>query len=95
MRRAAKRDDNEPEIIEALEKAGCSVSQIDSEKGVPDLVVGRAGKNYLLEVKDGNKPPSKRKLKPNQVEWHEDWRGQKAIVKNVNEALIAVGVING
>jgi len=44
----------------------------------------------VLEVKDGNKPPSERKLTPDQVKWHESWRGQKAIVMSVEESLSVV-----
>lgn len=92
MRRAAKRDANEQPIIEALETCGCSVSQINSDDGITDLVVGRAGVNYLLEVKDGSKPKSAQKLTPPQEVWHAGWKGQKAIVRNVTEALVAVGL---
>lgn len=55
MRRAAKRDANEPEIVAALRAAGYWVAQI-SHKGFPDLVVGRKGRSFvcLMEVKDGN-----------------------------------------
>jgi len=89
MRRAAKRDDNEREIIEALRCAGASVHPIN-DKGAPDLLVGYAGRNYLMEVKDGKKPPSKRQLTPDQVCWHEKWLGTVFIVNNVEEALNAL-----
>lgn len=92
MRRSARRDENEKEIVAALRKVGCSVSFINSDDGVPDLVVGRSGLNYLLEVKDGSKPPGKQKLKPNQLEWHANWKGQKAIVRTIAEAFVAVGL---
>jgi len=51
LRRAAKRDANERGIIDALERAGCQVWQL-SQRGLPDLLVVRAGVIYLLEVKD-------------------------------------------
>jgi hypothetical protein len=59
---------------------------------VPDLLIGWRGKNLLVEVKDGSKPPSDRKLTPDQVKWHEAWRGQVCVVKSVQEALEAIGV---
>ena len=49
---AAKRDANEREIIDALEKAGCQVWQVN-HAGLPDLYVMRAGKGYWLECKSG------------------------------------------
>ncbi|WP_386681891.1 hypothetical protein [Loktanella sp. R86503] len=94
MRYAAKVDDNQPEIIEALRKAGCSVTPThQAGKGFPDLAVGRQGRTYLLEIKDGSKIPSKQKLTDDQVRWHGAWLGHKAVVRNVGEALEAVGII--
>lgn len=94
MRRAAKVDDNQGEIVAALRAAGCSVTSLASVgRGCPDLVVGRAGVTYLLEVKDGKKPLSKRRLTPDEKAWHESWRGQVAVVESVQEALTAVGMM--
>ena len=93
MRRAAKIDRNQPEIVAALRKAGCTVESLAAVgNGVTDLLVGRANTNYLLEVKDGERPPSERKLTKDQEKWHAAWRGHKAIVNNVQEALEAVGL---
>lgn len=60
--------------------------------GCTDLAVGFRGVNYMIEVKDGSKPPSARKLTPDQVDWHGEWRGQVCVVKSVQEALEAIGV---
>jgi hypothetical protein len=56
-------------------------------RGVPDLLVGFRGQNFLLELKDGSKRPSERKLTDDQQEWHQQWRGQVAVVESVDEAL--------
>ena len=94
MRRAAKVDDNQGEIVAALRAAGCSVTSLASVgRGCPDLVVGRAGVTYLLEVKDGRKPPSKRRLTPDEKAWHGAWRGQVAVVESVQDAFKAVGMM--
>lgn len=93
MRRASKVDDNQREIVSALRLAGVSVQLLHAVGGgCPDLLCGYRGKCYTLEVKDGAKPPSKRRLTPDQVEWHESWRGQVAVVHSVSEAFAAVGV---
>lgn len=86
MRRAARRDGNESEIIEALQAVGCSVLQLDEI----DLVVGWRGRNFLLEVK---MPKRRRKLRPIQERLSFDWRGQYSIVTSVDEALAAVGAL--
>ena len=93
VRRAAKIDTNQTAIVAALRKAGASVQPLHQVgAGCPDLLVGIRGANWLLEVKDGAKPPSKRALTPDQIEWHEAWRGQVVVVKNVREAFSAVGL---
>ena len=86
MRRAAKVDANQPEIVEAFRKLGASVQPLHSVgKGCPDLMVGYRGRCYAVEVKDGSKPPSARKLTPDQVAWHEAWRGHVCIVESVDD----------
>lgn len=84
-RTAAKRDSNEPAIVQALTTAGCTVVRL-SAKGCPDLLVGLDGVNYLIEVKE-----PKGKLTDDQIDFHEDWRGQVAIVRTIEEALEVVG----
>jgi Holliday junction resolvase len=85
VRRAARRDTNEPEIIEALRAVGATVQSLD-ERGVPDLVVGFRGVSYLIEVKT-----AKGKLTRDQVAWHAGWKGQVAVVRTVEEALAVIG----
>jgi Holliday junction resolvase len=88
MRKAAKIDANQIEVVIALRKAGASVQSLAATgKGVPDLLVGYRGINYLMEVKDGNKMLSKQKLTIDQEHWHSLWRGSVHIVKSVDEAL--------
>jgi Holliday junction resolvase len=95
MRRAAV-DANQSAIVAALRKAGCSVTPThQAGKGFPDLAVGHRGRTYLIEVKDGDKAPSRRKLTDDQVRWHGQWLGHKAVVCNVSEALEAVGIVAG
>ena len=86
MRQAAKRDKNEELIVYALLAGGCSVTRL-SQKGVPDLLVGRQGVNYLLEVKD-----AKGTLTGDQLDWSATWCGQASIVRTPEEALEAVGL---
>ena len=80
-------DENQLEIVKALERIGCDVCEI----GWPlDLLVGYRKRNWLLEVKDPNKEPARRALTDDQVEFFKLWRGQKAKVETVDEALAVV-----
>lgn len=91
MRRAAKVDGNHIEIMQALQGCGYSVQSLASVGlGCPDLLVGRNGCNWLLEIKDPAQKPSDRELTKDQKRWHAMWRGQKAVVETVEQALAVV-----
>jgi hypothetical protein len=72
-RRAAKRDDNEPECIKAALELGASVDPLSS-KGIPDLLVGFRLETHLLEVKAKGG-----KLTPAQVAFRKRWRGRPPV----------------
>ena len=82
--RAAKVDKNQAEIVDVFRKFGFSVQCLHAVGGgVPDLLIGRGGVNLLVEVKDGGKA----KLTGNQMRWHDEWRGQVRIVRNVYDVI--------
>ena len=88
MRNAARVDANQPAIVAALTAIGCTVLHLHQlGKGAPDILVGFRGENWLFEIKDGSKPPSKRRLTPDEVDFHHDWRGQVGIVTSVEQAI--------
>lgn len=94
MRRAAKIDANQPEIVKALRQMGCTVQPLHTVgDGCPDLLVGAFGVTLLIEVKDGTKPPSARKLTSDQEIWHRAWTGGPlVIVTDIEGAIRAVNV---
>lgn len=85
MRYAKRRDENEPEIIEALTAAGFDVVRTDEI----DLIAGKHGRNWLIEVKAPGKGTESR-IRPLQRRLRDSWRGQYAIVTTAEEALEAV-----
>ena len=93
--RAAKIDANHVQCVTALRAAGATVQSLAAVgKGVPDLLVGHRGHTFLIEVKDGAKPPSKRKLTEDQRDWHAAWQGGTlATVDGPEAALRAIGVV--
>jgi len=91
MRRAAKVDRNQPEIVNALRELGATVEPLHAVgKGCPDLLAGYRGRNILIEVKDWQAPKADRKLNDRQIKWHSEWRGQVAVVEDVDAALAVV-----
>jgi Holliday junction resolvase len=88
MRRAAKVDRNQPEIVAALRHLGFRVEMLHAVGGgVPDLLVARHGVNYLIEVKDGRAAPSASKLNPLQVLWHREWTGQVCVLTSFDDVI--------
>jgi hypothetical protein len=99
MRRASRVDDNQAEIVAGLLYMGATVQHLHAVgQGCPDLLIGWKGRNYLIEIKDGNKPPSARRLTTDQERWHSLWTGQKSVVTSLEEAMQVVncgGVASG
>lgn len=82
MRRSARRDANEPEIINAFQRLGWSVQQL-SAPGCPDLLVGKGHRLLLIEVK-----AKAGKLTPDQRDWFSAWRGPLPIIVRSAEHVV-------
>ena len=91
MRRRGRVDANQAAVAKALRDAGATVAVTSGlGAGFPDLVAGVRGVNHLIEVKDGSKPPSARKLTPDEAAFHAGWRGRVIVVTSPAEAVAAV-----
>ena len=86
FRRAAKTDSNQPEIVEAFRKLGCSVLIISQLKHCCDLMVAN-GQTAAVEIKDGTLPPSKRMLTEGECEFRKGWKGMYFIVESIDDAV--------
>lgn len=100
-RRAARVDHNQAAIVRALRAAGASVQSLAAlGKGCPDLLAGVMDeatgerRNVLLEVKNPNVPTSDQALTPAEERWEENWAGQYTVVRTIDEALRAIGVLH-
>lgn len=91
MRHRTKRDRNHAEIVAALRKIGVWVIDLSAAgNGVPDLLCIRGARLDWLEIKDGTKPPSRRKLTPAQQTFHtlaSSHTRPVRVVTSVDEAL--------
>ena len=91
MGRRSRTDTNQKLIVEELRKLGASVEYLSNVgKGVPDLLVGVDGVNFLLEVKSLVTSYGRKGLNDMQQDWHAKWKGQKAVVSNLEEAIQVV-----
>lgn len=88
MRRAAKIDANQNEIVNGLRKYGASVLIISQLKNCFDILVGYNGITHIVEIKDGSLPPSKKRLSDGEHKFMENWKGSKYnIVENLEQAI--------
>ena len=97
MIRAARTDGNQTEIVEALRKIGCCVLLTHQLKNAFDILVGFRGKTFIMEIKDGNRPPSARKLSKGEIKCKEGFEavGVKYwVVCSVGDAINIVTKIN-
>lgn len=91
MRRAARVDENQAAIVEALRAAGASVLSI----GQPvDLLVGHRGVTLIMECKNPKSRYGKKGANVNQASFMATWRGGPvSLVDGPEAALRALGVI--
>ena len=82
MRRAARTDNNQHELVEALKKIGARCYYI---KEPVDLIVGFRGRTLLLEVKGEGK-----RLTQAQDEFIKTWPGEIHVCHDITEAISAV-----
>jgi hypothetical protein len=89
-RRAQRRDANEKEIVKALRAAGAYV-----HVGGPfDILVGYKGTWWIVEIKDGAKRPSQRKLTKDEMVFITEVKNRAPIhlIESVEQALEMIGV---
>lgn len=89
---ARKVDRNHTDVVDALRAAGVwVVSTAALGNGFPDLLCWCRGMFHLIEIKDGSKPLSARKLTEAEEKFIRNCPGPVHIVTSPVQALIAVG----
>ena len=87
FRRAAKVDDNQSEIVTLFRKLGWTVLIISQLKNCADIIVSKNGRTVTVEIKDGNKSPSQRKLSEGEVKFRDNWQGEYALIICVDDVM--------
>jgi hypothetical protein len=91
MRRRAKVDANHASVVQALRSVGWTV--FDTSRlgnGFVDAVAARRGRVEFIEIKDGHKVPSARKLTAKESSFHQACQLAGVtvrIIESVSEAL--------
>lgn len=88
VRQRARRDANHSEIVRVFESLGATVFDVSGVAGALDLVIGVSGIDQRVEIKDGAKTLSEKKLTKAEVEVFQEWRGRKpVVVESVEDAI--------
>lgn len=92
-RRAARVDGNHAELRQ--QARACGMLWVDTFRlgeGAPDAFVCWRGAWCAVEVKDPTKPPSKRRLTDDELEWHEHANAKGAPVAVVHDIQELMGI---
>lgn len=88
-------DDNQREIVKAFRDMGATVQILSAiGKGCPDLLLGWRGQNYLIEIKNGKKPPSGQRLTEHEQKFFDSWKGQVCIINSIDNAVLFINSIH-
>ena len=88
--RYTRPDDNHNEIVRTIKMIpGLDVIDLRDIgiEGVPDILVGYRGKNYLVEIKTDTG-----RLSPEQIKHQNHWPGQTSIARSVGAVLKIIGL---
>jgi len=79
---------NQPEIVDVFRSMGFSVLLLHQiGDGCPDILIGKFKKNWLVEIKDGRRIPSQKRLTEDEKDFHEKWRGVVFVIESVEQAI--------
>ena len=86
--RRARVDATQKEIVATFRRCGFKVAHTHTVgAGFPDIVVARHGWTALVEIKDGNLPPSRKKLTPDEEKFHREWPGEIHIIESPDDVI--------
>tara|TARA_R110000851_G_scaffold160243_1_gene303469 strand:+ start:8369 stop:8668 length:300 start_codon:yes stop_codon:yes gene_type:complete len=80
FRRAARVDDNQKDVVALFRKLGWYVLIISQLKNCCDIIVSKDNITIAIEIKDGEKPESQRKLSAGEVKFKVEWKGRYELV---------------
>jgi hypothetical protein len=84
--RAKRVDANHQQTVKAFRKFGFTVADTAAlGNGFPDCVISRQMKTAVIEIKDGEKPPSARELTPAEKKFRAGWNGIYFIVESLKD----------
>jgi hypothetical protein len=85
VKTAARIDRNQPEIVKEFRKLGFSVLLIHQLKNCCDILVARDKFTAAVEIKDGDKAPSARRLTTGEQEFKDNWKGRYYLCESIED----------
>jgi len=79
-------DSNQTELIKHFKSFGCSVLNISSLKNCCDAIISLHGRSIFIEIKDGKKVPSARKLTEGELKFKAETLGAWRLVESIKDA---------
>ncbi len=80
------RDTNHNELVNHFREFGLSVLIIADLANCCDIVIALHGRTIMIEIKDGKKPPSARKLTSGEIAFKESWKGCWRLCESIKDA---------
>jgi len=87
MIRAAKKDANHNEIDAVFKSLGYRTMDLSQLKNACDMLAEKGNKVWLVEIKDGSKAPSQRKLTEGEKKFAEKWNGIWIKIESVDDVI--------
>jgi len=93
-RKRGRTDGNHTEVIEAMRNIGAVVYSVASIPNFTDTLVGYRGQLFIIEIKDGTLPPSKRKLTDGEIKCKTDFERVGVTYHVANSVAEALNIIS-
>jgi hypothetical protein len=92
VKRRGKKDGNHDELVRVFRDLGCTVAELHDTglAGWPDIVVGVAGVDRLVELKNPETRYGRAGLNANQSAFARDWRGGRVWVASSSDEAVAL-----
>jgi len=86
MKTNARIDRNQPEVVKYFRSMGFSVLHVHQLKNCVDIIISNGKVTAAIEIKDGEKVPSARKLTPGELKFKEEWQGHWYLCESIQDA---------
>jgi hypothetical protein len=87
-------DGNQPDIVKCIRELGASFQHTHTIPGALDGIIGFAGVDQRVEIKDPEQAPSRRTLTVEERDTFDNWRGrQPVVIETVGDVLAVLKVM--